>query len=37
MQLSQEQIAAFEVEGYLFLPGAFTPAEVAVLAHEVPG
>ena len=37
MQLSQEQVAAFEVEGYLFLPGAFTPAEVAVLADEVPG
>ncbi len=37
MQLSQEQIAEFGVEGYLFLPGAFTPAEVAVLAHEVPG
>jgi len=37
MQLSQEQIAEFEVEGYLFLPGAFTPAEAAVLAHEVPG
>ena len=37
MQLSQEQVAAFEVQGYLFLPGAFTPAEVAVLADEVPG
>ncbi len=37
MQLNQEQIAEFEVEGYLFLPGTFSPAEVAVLAGEVPG
>ncbi len=37
MQLSQGQIAELEVEGYLFLPAVFTPAEIAVLSAEVPG
>ena len=37
MKLSDAQIAEIEVEGYLFLPEVFTPAEVAVLTNEVPG
>ena len=37
MKLSDAQIAEIEAEGYLFLPEAFTPAEVAVLTAEVPG
>ena len=37
MRLSEQQRAEFEVEGYLFLPEVFSPAEVGVLAGEVPG
>ena len=37
MKLTEAQIAEIEVEGYLFLPAVFTPAEVAVLTAEVPG
>ena len=37
MKLTERQLAEFEVEGYLFLPEVFSPAEVAVLAAEVPG
>jgi ectoine hydroxylase len=36
MQLSPEQIAQFERDGYLFFPGLFTGAEVRVLNAEVP-
>ncbi len=37
MQLSQQQLAEFEVEGYVFLPEVFSAAEVAVLTAELPG
>ncbi len=36
MQLTQEQIAQFDREGYLFFPGLFTPEEIQVLMDEVP-
>jgi ectoine hydroxylase len=36
MKLSEEQIAAFDEQGYLFLPNVFDAAEVAVLRDEVP-
>ena len=36
MQLSPEQIKTFERDGYLFFPGHFTPAEVALMNAEVP-
>ena len=36
MKLTPEQIAAYETDGYLFFPGLFTPAEIAVLNEEVP-
>jgi ectoine hydroxylase len=36
MRLSEEQIAEFDEQGYLFLPNVFDPAEVAVLRTEVP-
>ena len=36
MQLSPEQLAAFERDGYLFFPSHFTPAEVALMNAEVP-
>jgi ectoine hydroxylase len=36
MQLTQEQIAQFDREGYLFFPGLFTPEEIQVLIDEVP-
>jgi ectoine hydroxylase len=34
MDLTEEQIAHFRTEGYLFLPELFRPAEVAFLRHE---
>ncbi len=34
MKLTDQQIAHFHREGYLFLPELFTPAEVAVLREE---
>ena len=34
MKLSEDQVARFEREGYLFLPEIFTAAEVGVLAAE---
>jgi ectoine hydroxylase len=34
MKLTADQIAAFRTEGYLFLPEAFAPEEVAVLKRE---
>ena len=34
MQLNADQIHQFQEEGWLFLPEAFTPEEVAVLAQE---
>ncbi len=37
MRLSARQIADFEEQGYLFLPEAFDPAEVAALRAEIPG
>ena len=36
MRLSEDQIAEFDEQGYLFLPNVFDPAEVAVLRAEVP-
>src|SRR3954462_10388985 len=36
MKLSADQIARFEGDGYLFFPGLFIPAEIAVLTDEVP-
>ncbi len=37
MHLNERQIADFDDQGYLLLPGVFDPAEVAVLRAEVPG
>jgi|SRR5579864_374057 len=37
MKLTQEQIARFDSDGYLFFPGLFKPAEIKVLVDEVPG
>jgi len=37
MNLTDQQLQDFEDDGYLFLPGVFTGAEVAVLNAEVPG
>ena len=37
MKLNDAQIAEFEVEGYLYLPELFAPAEIAVLTNELPG
>ena len=37
MRLSNEQLAAFETEGFLFLPSVFTEDEVGVLNGELPG
>jgi ectoine hydroxylase len=34
MRLSDAQVRQFETEGWLFLPEAFSPEEVAVLQHE---
>jgi hypothetical protein len=36
MRLTKDQLAQFEDEGYLFLPGLFTRKEVDVLMGEVP-
>jgi ectoine hydroxylase len=36
MQLTPEQLAAFQRDGYLFFPGLFTPQEVALMNAEVP-
>jgi ectoine hydroxylase len=36
MQLSAEQLASFERDGYLFFPSLFRPDEVQVLLDEVP-
>ena len=36
MKLTPQQIDRFETEGYLFFPGLFTPAEVAMLNAAVP-
>ena len=37
MRLSEQQAKDFDEQGYVFLPGAFSPAEVAVMRNEVPG
>ena len=37
MKLTPTQAAAFEDQGYLFLPDVFSPAEMDVLNAEVPG
>src|SRR3546814_18776677 len=37
MQLTEEQLAQFDEEGYLFLPEVFSRKETAVLMIEVPG
>jgi ectoine hydroxylase len=36
MKLTDEQIAQFDRDGYLFFPGLFTPDEVRVLTDAVP-
>ncbi len=36
MELSAQQVADFDEQGYLFLPDLFDPAEVAVMRGEVP-
>ena len=36
MQLTAQQRADFDREGYLFFPGLFSAAEVAVLTAAVP-
>ena len=36
MHLTPEQVTQFERDGYLFFPGHFTPAEVALMNAEVP-
>jgi len=33
-KLSDDQVVRFERDGYVFLPGVFSPAEVGVLAAE---
>jgi ectoine hydroxylase len=37
MDLTEQQVAQFHSEGYLFLPELFTPQEVAVLRREAEG
>jgi ectoine hydroxylase len=37
MRLSESQVQHFDEQGYLLLPGVFSPAEVAVMRGEVPG
>jgi ectoine hydroxylase len=37
MRLTDEQVAQFHTEGWLFLPGTFSPDEVAVLRDEAEG
>ena len=34
MKLSEEQLKAFDEEGYLFLPGCFSPEEIGALREE---
>lgn len=34
MQLTETQLQTFDDEGYLFMPGCFSPAEVAILRDE---
>jgi ectoine hydroxylase len=36
MKLTDEQLAQFERDGYLFFPGLFSPQEMALLKAEVP-
>ena len=36
MQLTADQLAAFDREGYLFFPGLFSPQEVKTLTSAVP-
>ncbi len=36
MKLTQDQLAAFDRDGYLFFPGLFQPDEVKTLTDEVP-
>jgi ectoine hydroxylase len=36
MKLTSDDIARFDRDGYLFFPGLFSPAEIAVLDDEVP-
>src|SRR5947209_1740679 len=36
MELSPEQLARFDEEGYLFFPALFTPPEIRLLTDEVP-
>jgi L-proline 4-hydroxylase len=36
MKLTQEQIASYDENGYLLLPGCFSPAEVDALRAELP-
>ena len=36
MQLTPQQLEQFDRDGYLFFPSLFTPAEIKVLAEEVP-
>jgi L-proline 4-hydroxylase len=37
MKLNDQQVRQFETEGWLFLPEAFSPEEVALLRHEAEG
>ena len=37
MELTEDQVARFETDGYFFMPGLFDAAEVDVLLGEVPG
>ncbi len=37
MRLTPAQVAEFAEQGYLFLPGVFSPSEMSVLNAEVPG
>ena len=34
MQLSAEQLKAFDEQGYVFLPNCFSEEEIALLAHR---
>jgi ectoine hydroxylase len=36
MKLTQQQLDAFDRDGYLFFPGLFKPDEVKTLIDEVP-
>jgi len=36
MQITDQQLKAYERDGYLLLPGCFTPAEVDVMKGELP-